>query len=119
MYVYAEGFTTSRTGTIDATVDYTYTTNQILVWIARGTCTYDQFSASQCDYAATSFAGPKPRKVSVTAAAAGTYTLLVANLGPDDDAVAYQVMLTPTAGTSGGVAIRALPGKYLVQLPQP
>jgi hypothetical protein len=119
-YIYGEYFTTSRTGTIDATIDYTYATNQIVVWIARGSCTADLFVANQCDYAATSFAGSKPRKVSVTGATAGTFTLLMGNFGPEDDSVSYQVVLTPTASAGGpGATIRALPGSYLVRLPQP
>ena len=119
-YVLGEYFTTSRTGTIDVTVDYTYATNQIVVWIARGNCTADLFVADQCDYAASSFAGSKPRKVSVTGAAAGTFTLLIGNAGPGDDSVSYQVILTPTASAGGsGATIRALPGSYLARLPHP
>jgi hypothetical protein len=120
-YLYAEFFSTDRTGTIDATIDYTFTTNQIVVWIARGSCTAELFMANQCNYTATSFAGSKPRRVSVTAAAAGTYTLIVGNGGPQDDSVSYQVVLTPTASASAAgptAAMMALPKPYLMPLPR-
>lgn len=113
-------FTTSRTGTIDATIDYTYVTNQIVVWIAKGSCPGESLAANQCDIAATSFAGSKPRKVSVTGAAAGSYTLLIGNAGPQDDSVSFQVVLTPTASAGGQtVTIRVVPGPHPVRLPQP
>src|SRR4051794_38036655 len=32
-------FTTSRAGTLDTTVDYTFADSNIVVWIARGQCT--------------------------------------------------------------------------------
>jgi hypothetical protein len=93
-------FTTDQPGTLDATIDYTLATDTIVVWLARGTCDVDTFLAQQCQYAATSFAGPKPRKISVTAAAAGTYTLIVWNVGPNDERIAFQVVLTATAPAS-------------------
>jgi hypothetical protein len=117
-YVWAWPFTTSRAGTIDATVNYTYSTNALVVWVARGSCTSEQFVADQCVYAATSFAGPNPRKVSVTGAAAGDFIILIGNAGPEDDSVSFQVVLTPTAASAGGAAatLRAQPG-YPVSLP--
>ncbi len=118
-YLYAWNFTTSRTGTMDITVDYTYAENTMLVWVARGTCTADQFQAEQCTYAATSFTGSKPRKVSVTGAAAGTFTLIVGNLGPKDDSIAFQVVLTPTASAGGvGASIQAVPGGFMIPYPR-
>jgi hypothetical protein len=90
-------FTSDRAGTLDATVDYTFANSSIVVWIARGQCTQAQFGANSCEYAATSFAGAKPRRVSVTNAPAATYTLIVGNLGPQDESVAFQVVLTPSA----------------------
>ena len=93
-------FTTGRAGTLDATVDYTYADSFLVVWIARGQCTAELFDADQCDFAATSFTGSKPRRVSVTGAAAGTYTLIAANGGPRDESISYQVVLTPTVASA-------------------
>lgn len=119
-FAYGQTFTTSRAGTLDATIDYTYATNQIVVWMARGNCTVQLFQANQCDFAATSFAGSKPRKVSVTGTSAGTFTLIVGNFGTQDESVSYQVVLTPTASAgTPAAAIRALPGAYLIPVPRP
>jgi hypothetical protein len=93
-------FTTDRAGVIDVTVDYTSAGSQILVWIARGECTEEQFQDEQCNYGATSFSGDKPRKVSITGAAAGTYTLIVANLGPDEEQISFRGMLTSTGNAA-------------------
>jgi hypothetical protein len=85
---------------MDVTVDYTFADSLLLILIARGQCTAEQFSAEQCDFAATSFTGSKPRRVSVTGAAPGTYTFIVGNAGPRDESISYQIVLTPTvAGT--------------------
>jgi hypothetical protein len=114
-------FTTDRAGTIVATVDYTFATSQIVVWIARGQCTFEQFSADQCTYAATSFAGGDPRTVSITGAAAGTYTLIVFNAGPADEAFSVQVVLTPSAASASDESAFRTPvrpsGWFLRRLP--
>jgi hypothetical protein len=93
-------FATDRAGTLDATVDYTFADSRMVVWIARGRCTADQFGAEQCDFAATSFTGPKPRRVSVTGAAPGNYTLIIGNGGPRDESISMQVVLTPTVAAA-------------------
>ena len=100
-------FSTDRVGTLDATVDYTHATSQITVWIATGLCTAEQFGADQCTIATTSFAGPKPRIVTLTGAAAGNYTLIVGNGGPNDEAISVQVVLTPSAGAASDEAATA------------
>lgn len=117
-YAGGDYFTTTRPGTLDATINYTFATNQIVVWLARGRCTPNAFDAEQCDYAATSFAGSKPRKISVTGAAAGTYTLIVWNVGPDDEQIAFQVVLTSTAASSG-VAAAMRPSTHPFRIPMP
>jgi hypothetical protein len=63
----------------------------------------------QCAFAATSFAGAKPRKISVTGAAAGTYTLIVGNAGPNDEAISYQVVLAPSASAASAGATLPAP----------
>ena len=96
-------FTVDRVGALDVTVSYTFATSQIWVYLAPGQCTPELFNADQCTYLATSFAGPNPRRMSVAGAAAGTYTLIVLNGGPDAESIQYQVVLTPAASGSAGV----------------
>jgi len=122
-FVNGEFFTTDRAGTLDATVDYTFASSQIVVWIARGQCSFQQFLDDQCTYAATSFAGSKPRRVSVTGASAGTYTFIVFNAGPDAEAISFQVVLTPSAGAASAVATEPAAiqprGSFVGRMPRP
>jgi hypothetical protein len=100
-FVAGQYFSTSATGTIDVTVDWTFAENTVHVWLAKGQCTFEQFEADTCQYATQSLVfRPKPRILSVPAAAAGTYTLIVANWGPKDESLSYQIVLTSASGAS-------------------
>jgi len=100
-YVAGRYFSTSATGTIDVTVDWTFAENTVHVWLAKGQCSFEEFEADTCQYATQSLVSrPKPRILSVPAAAAGTYTLIVANWGPKDESLSYQIVLTSASGAS-------------------
>jgi hypothetical protein len=100
-FVAGQYFSTPATGTIDVTVNWTFAENTIYVWLAKGQCTFEQFDADTCQYVTQSLTSrPKPRILSVPGAAAGTYTLIVGNIGPQDEAVSYQVVLTSASGAS-------------------
>ena len=107
-YVYAEPFSISGSGTLDVTVDYTYSDSRMLIWLAKGDCSFEQWAAEQCQYAASSFTGPKPRKVSATGLTAGSYELIIWNTGPHDEGVSYQAVFTqtPSAAAPGVTALR-------------
>jgi hypothetical protein len=93
---------TTETGAFDVKVDWTFAANDIDVFLARGTCTFEQFVAEQCTVAAmTTSTTAKPETVRLANQPAGTYTLVVANFGPGDESIAYQVVFTPgTAAAS-------------------
>lgn len=94
-------FTTTQTGTIDVTVDWTFASNDVDVYLARGACSFEEFVALQCQLVAFSESTvAKPEKLSVPNAVAGGYTLLIGNLGPGDESVAFQVVLTPALAPS-------------------
>lgn len=94
-------FTTTRVGNIEATVDWTFATNDVDVLVARGSCDADQLAAQQCPIVALSLSTTaKPEKVRTDSAAAGTYTLFVENTGPGDESVSFQVVLTPTTAAA-------------------
>jgi len=96
-------FTTTRAGAIDATVDWTFTTNDVDVVITRGSCNYDQLAANQCNIAGFSVSETaKPEKVTLASTEAGTYTLFVENTGDKDESVSYQVVLQPMATGATG-----------------
>jgi hypothetical protein len=101
-------FAIESTGTIDATVNYTHDETSLGVWIATGACNFDQFVADQCSFAAMGFSG-KPRRVSATNQAPGPYTLAIANFGPHDEALAFQVVFTAQAAASADPGVRQRP----------
>jgi hypothetical protein len=117
----ATPFTTTMTGNLDATVDWTFATNDLDVFIARGDCTPQQFFDRQCNIAAFSVSDTaKPERVQLTAAPPGLYTLLVGNVGPQEESLSWQVVLTPvrtafsaTAASSGTDRGLQLPAKAM------
>jgi len=91
-------FTTTRAGALDATVDWTFTTNNVDVYIGQGSCDENTFATATCPVLAFSESPTaKPERVHLANAAAGTYTTVVANFGPTDESISFQVVLTPSA----------------------
>jgi hypothetical protein len=97
-------FTTTSAGRLEVTVDWTFARTDLDVYVLRGTvanCTIAQFNARQCDLAAFSESvTAKPEKVTVASAPAGTYTILVANWGPDQESFSYQAVSTSGASAA-------------------
>lgn len=89
-------FTTTATGTLEVTVDWSHSTNNLDIGIERGTCsTCDALLAGKCvDFAGSDSATAKPETLSISSVPAGTYTLGVGNVGPGREAGSYQVLLT-------------------------
>jgi hypothetical protein len=107
-YAYGVYFNVDATGTLDVTVDYTFSDSLMLVWLAKGRCTEEQFAADQCTYVTTSYSGGKPRTFSASTQPAGTYTLIVGNLGPKDESISYMVVFAQSsAGGSVGASARS------------
>jgi hypothetical protein len=86
---------TASAGTVEVTVDYTSAGNAILVWLTDRQCSPQLFQQDRCDYLAKSLEGGKPRVIRATNVAAGTYSVFVANDGPGDEQVSWQVTLAP------------------------
>lgn len=87
-------FSTTGSGRIDVTVDWTFTTNLLQVSLFRGRCTAAELTALNCGNAVTFANLPKPVKVSLTESAGGNYTLAIVNLSFNDESFAYQVTQT-------------------------
>lgn len=88
-------FTTTASGTLDVTVDWTFATNNVQVYLAQGKCTIDQVNQGTCTYAGLSeSATAKPERIHLTNLAAGTYSLMIGNRGPNAESLSYQVVLT-------------------------
>jgi hypothetical protein len=104
-YVAGRYFSTSGTGTVDVTIDWTFAEDTIHVWLAKGQCPFEAFEADTCEYVTQSrVSRPKPRVLSMPSAAAGAYTLIVANWGPKDESLSYQIVLTSASGASASGA---------------
>jgi hypothetical protein len=96
-------FTTSATGTIGVIADWTFATNNLDVYLVRGTdpCTADQFNSGTCAFLGFSESTTaKPEKLNVSGLAAGTYTVYVGNRGPDAESLSVQVLLTSVPGAA-------------------
>jgi hypothetical protein len=103
-------FTTTAAGSVGITVDWTFATNDVDIFLARGSepCTLQTFNDRSCGFIATeeSFS-MKPEKLTVPNLAAGTYSLYIANFGDTDESVAWQFTLTSTSASSASVATTA------------
>ncbi|PYQ40706.1 MAG: hypothetical protein DMF77_17785 [Acidobacteria bacterium] len=103
-------FTTTAAGSVGITVDWTFATNDVDIFLARGSepCTLQTFNDRSCGFIATeeSFS-MKPEKLTIPSLAAGTYSLYIANFGDTDESVAWQVTLTSTSASSASVATTA------------
>ncbi len=94
LYTFAP-FTTTATGTLDVTVDWTFAQNNIQVYLAQGQCTLDQVNQKTCVFAGFSeSATAKPEKLHLTNLAAGTYSLMVGNRGPSVESFSFQIVFT-------------------------
>ena len=106
-------FSVPETGRLDVTLDWTYASNTIGVYVTpANTCTLAEFNARSCNFILRSETSAKPRKVSVTGVAAGNYRWLFANFGTTDDSISYQVVLStggcaPLAGAGPGASAAA------------
>ena len=89
-------FATTTTGRFDVTVDWTFPSSPIAVYLVRGACDIDQLNARTCDFVLRSEASttPKPHKQSASGVVAGTYTVIVGNAGDQDESVSAQVVLS-------------------------
>ena len=99
-------FTTNATGTLDVTVDWTFASNDLDIFLARGTapCSLEDFNAGRCPWVASSESfTAKPERMSASNAAAGAYTLYIANFGLTEESISWQVVLT-TSGVASSVS---------------
>jgi len=101
-FVSFANFSTTSVGTLEATVDWTFPANDLDVYLTPGTCTFAQLTANQCTTVAFSESvTAKPERVRATNVAVGAYTIWVANAGPGDETLSYQVVFSGNA-TGGG-----------------
>jgi hypothetical protein len=94
-FVHSIPFSTSATGTLNVSVDWTSSANDIDIVVTRGSCNCDQIIAETCDDVAESTSTTaKPETLNVPNHPAGSYTLLVANFGDSPESGSYRITLT-------------------------
>lgn len=100
-------FTTTRAGSLQATVDWSFATNDVDVALVAGDCPIGRFVEGLCTVLCFSDSvTAKPESVHVDGVGPGTYTLFVGNAGPEREVISFQVVLTPSA--TGVVATEAV-----------
>jgi hypothetical protein len=87
-------FTTSASGRVDVTVDWTFTTSLLQVSVYRGRCTAAELLALNCSIPVVTSNPPKPIRISLNDASAGAYTIGIINASLTDESYSYQVTLT-------------------------
>ena len=100
-------FDTNSTGRIEATVDWTFGTDDVDIYLVRGSCTIEQFNNRTCTFAAFSeSASAKPERISAGSQAAGSYNLYIGNRGPAEEAVSFQIFLVTGGSASSASTTR-------------
>jgi hypothetical protein len=106
-------FTNPSQGDLDVTVDWTFASDRIHVYVSPNECSVDSINTDQCPFIIDSPpSSVKPRRLTVTAVAAGPHTLYIGNRGPEVEAVSWQVGLTTGGAASAPVrahAVRSVP----------
>jgi len=98
-YFRAIPFTTQFPGTVEVTVDWTYSTNTVWIFVSSGVCTAEQFkscpgAACECPFlVASQTSTPKPRVLNLPSTAAGSRSLFIWNLGPREESVDFQIFI--------------------------
>ena len=104
-------FTTTSAGTLDVTVDWTFASNDVDIFLARGSapCSLATFNDRSCGFIATEESKTmKPERLRSANLAPGAYSLYVANFGERDESVAWQFVLTTASGASVSSAATSL-----------
>lgn len=101
-------FDTPSTGRIEATVDWTFATDDVDIYLVRGTCTLDQFNTGTCPFVTFSeSASTKPETISAGNQAASSYSLYIGNRGPAQESVSFQIFLVTGGSASSASTTQA------------
>ncbi len=81
--------------TVDSTVEWTYATNDVDLYVTNTSCTLEMLVLDACPYVAHADSSTaKPERVSFTVAAAGNYRFWVVNFGPTRESGTIEVAMT-------------------------
>jgi hypothetical protein len=80
---------------VDSTVEWTYATNDVDLYVTNTSCTVEMLLAEACPYTAKAdSATAKPERVSFTVSAAGSYRFWIVNFGPGAESGTFEVGMT-------------------------
>jgi hypothetical protein len=85
--------TTTATGSLHVTVDWSSNSNVVSLVLAQAPCSLDQLQNSQCNVLFSLFAPPKPLQDSTSLLRAGSYSLIIGNPNAVDETVSADVVL--------------------------
>lgn len=88
-----ETFTTTATGRVDITVDWTLSSTVMGLAVAQNPCTFDQLKANSCSLLLNSMSPPKPLKGSIPNVSPGAYVLIIGNTSSVQESISVQVVL--------------------------
>ena len=94
---YTVEITTSVTGTLEATTDWTLGSNDLDVYLFRGRCDPNQIIAGACGnpFVQSESVSAKPERLTSSGLAAGSYTFVItSNFGNSAESGSWQVYLT-------------------------
>ncbi len=84
----------NASGRVDISVDWTSPSNDVDVYLYRGTCSALDGFNERCEIVEKADStNSKPERLSVANVAAGIYTMLIYNFGPRSDTVSYRIVL--------------------------
>jgi hypothetical protein len=82
------------TGTLEATVEWTFGTNDVDVYVTAAACTPEMFAAEACSYKVKADSQTtKPEKVSYGVSAGDNYRFWIVNFGPQRESGALEAIL--------------------------
>jgi hypothetical protein len=87
--------TGSGSGSLDATVEWTFASNDVDIYVTAVACTPDMFAAERCSYKTKADSGTtKPERVSFSVSAGDKYRFWVVNFGPQRESGTFSATLT-------------------------
>lgn len=98
---------------LDVTLDWTFSSNPVGLYVAQGECTLTQFNARSCNFLLRLEPGAKPQKGSANVVPGVTLNVMLSNFGTRDDAGALQIVRSvgscpPVAASAGATAASAI-----------
>lgn len=105
-----ESFTTTTTGRVDVSLDWTFPSSKMGIGVAQGPCSLAQLQAGACTLLLQLTSPTKPLKGSAPNVGPGTYGLIILNANSVEESVSAQVVLSssscPTAASAASQSTR-------------